>query len=501
MIDDEHLKRVKQAAVEKLFKVPGVRSVAIGPKYSNGQATGEMAIVVGVERKLPISQVPPSQMIPDTIDGIKTDVVESLEQIPVQCTNTIEDRTRYRPLRSGTHIQLEDTPTSLSWGTLGFFAFTTGAIPTVDQDLVVAVTCNHVVAGPDGAALIGQTIGQPTLDDCSACSPCCIDVIGKVLYGVYNAPDGSRVDGALIDLTSGLEYFNDVEEIGSITDFHPIQPSDLHLTPPHYPVKKRGRTTGLTTGDVLTVSGTSVIDGTTFSDDEIKIQPDPTTLVWCNCGPIPNLRSFACEGDSGSALLNSADEIVGMVRSRDGAGNGFATGIDILMKALGILVGTAAEEGDKRVVPPHPHAMAEAIAPPFVAAASSRQRAILDRAHEEIRATLMGRMYAELAAKHQAEIRDLISRNKRVATVWQRNNGPGILGHAMQVIADPLKSLPVEVNGVPFSGAVKKIMKTVEKFGSEALRADIAQYGQPITELSGLTYPQLLDRLRDTHVE
>src|SRR4029077_7484123 len=307
------------------------------------QATGEMAIVVGVERKLPASQVPPSQMIPATIDGIKTDVVESPEQIELQCPNTVDDATRYRPLCGGTQIE-----TTSGRGTLGFFAFTTGAIPTIEQDLVVAVTCAHVVADETGVALIGHKVGQPTPTDCSACSPCCIDVIGEVLYAVSKAPDGSLVDGAIIDLTSGLEYFNDVEGIGSITDFHPIQPSDLHLLPPHYPVKKRGRRTGLTTGDVLTVSGTSVIDGTTFTDDEIKIQPDPATSVWCHCGAAPNLRSFACEGDSGSALLNSADEIVGMVRSRDDAGNGYATGIDILMKALGILVGTAAEEGDKR---------------------------------------------------------------------------------------------------------------------------------------------------------
>ncbi len=502
MIDDEHLKKTQRAAVEKFFKIPGVRSVAIGPKYSNGEATGEMAIVVGVERKRPASQIPASQMIPATINGIKTDVVEQLEQVPIQCTNVNEDDTRYRPIRGGTQIE----PNNRSGiGTLGFLAFTTGAIPTVDQDLIVGVTCHHVVAGPAGVK-VGENVGQATPDDCSDCSPCCIDVIGQVAYAVKTAADGSLVDAAIIDLTSGLEYFNDVYEIGAVSGFHPIQPSDLRLTPPHYPVKKRGRTTRLTTGDVLTVSGTSVIDGATFRDAEIKVQPDVTTSTWCKCGPIPgsgvaNLRAFACEGDSGSALMNRDDEVVGLIRNRDATGNGYATGIDIVMKAMGILVGTAAEDEDKRVVPTHAHAMPAALPASNVSAAFSRQRAILDRAQQEILATASGKRYAELATKHQTEIRKLINNNKRVATVWHRNNGPSILNHAMLALGDTTKGLPIEMNGVPLTDSVVKIMKAVEKHSSSELRADIVRYGPPLTELPGLTFPQLLDRFRDIHVE
>ena len=501
MIDDKHFKETQRIAVEKFFKIPGVRSVAIGPKYSNGHPTGEMAIVVGVERKRPVSQVPVSQMIPAIINGIKTDVVERLEQVPIQCTNVKEDDTRYRPLRGGTQIEANNRS---GLGTMGFLAFTTGAIPTVDEDLIVGVTCHHVVAGPAGVT-IGESVGQATPDDCSDCSPCCIDVIGKIAYAVKNAADGSLVDGAIIDLSSGLEYYNDVHEIGAVSGFHSVQPSDLRVTQPHYPVKKRGRTTGLTTGDVLTVSGTSVIDGATFRDAEITVQPDVTTPTWCKCGPIPgsgvpNLRAFACEGDSGSALLNQSDEVVGLIRNRDASGNGYATGIDIVMKALGILVGTAAEEQDKRVVPPHPHAAGPHPASPM-STISTRQRAILERAQQEILATASGKLYAELVAKHQIEVRDLINNNKRMATIWHRNNGPQILNEGLLALGDATKVLPSELNGIALTDSVTKIVKAMQKYGSTGLREDIIRYQPPLAELPGMTYPQLLNRLRDTHVD
>lgn len=498
MIDDEHFKNVQQAAVETLFKIPGVRSVAIGPKYSNVHATGEMAIIVGVERKRPASEVPPTQMIPATIDGIKTDVVEEEEEIPIQCTNPLEDDTRYRPLIGGSQIEIQQSSSLLNIGTMGFLAFTTGDIATVAEDLIVGVTCQHVLADSAGATLMGQNVGQAGMTDCSACSPCCDDIIGKVLYAVDKAPDNSIVDAALIDLTSGLEYFNDIQQIGNVTGFHAILPSDLKTTPPHYPVKKRGHTTGLTNGDVLKVNGTSIINGTTFTHSVIKVQPDPATSTWCKCGILPNLQAFACEGDSGSALLNTEDEVVGLVRSRDNSGNGFARAIE---KALGILVGTASEAGDKRVVPPHPQAMPHAMPAVRGSAALSRQREILDRAQQEIVDTAAGKRYAELVTKHQQEIRRLIDRNKRVATVWHRNHGPSILNSAMLALGDSNKALPIEVDGTPLTESVNKIMVAVEKYGSSQLRADVAQFGPPLADLGGLTYPQWLDRLRNTHLE
>jgi hypothetical protein len=199
--------------------------------------------------------------------------------------------------------------------------------------------------------------------------------------------------------------------------------------------------------------------------------------------------------------MNGNDEVVGLVRARDNNGNGYAVAIDTVMNAMGILIGTASEEGDKRVVPPHPNATPAALGTSGAPALAFGQQTILDRAQQEILATASGKRYAELVAKHQIEIRNLINRNKRVATVWHRNNGPTILNHAMLALGDSTKALPVDINGLPLTDSIARIVKAVEKHSSSQLRADIAQYGPALTELSGLTYPKLLDRLRDVHVE
>ena len=222
MIDDEHFRNVKQAAVVTLFKIPGVRSVAIGPKYSNGQATGEMAIIVGVERKRPAAEVPLTQMIQQPSTGSKRTSWRRRKKFPFNVS--IRWRTTPGTGLSSEEVRLKasNPATCSNIGTMGFVGFTTGAISTVAEDLIVGVTCQHVLADSAGAALMGQNVGQAGMTDCSACSPCCDDIIGKVLYAVDRAPDNSLVDAALIDLHLGLEYYNDVQQIGAVSGFHAI---------------------------------------------------------------------------------------------------------------------------------------------------------------------------------------------------------------------------------------------------------------------------------------
>ena len=57
-----------------LKKNKDVVSVGIGYRYRKGKRTDEICIVVGIKKKLPPDQVPPGQMIMDTVNGIPTDV-------------------------------------------------------------------------------------------------------------------------------------------------------------------------------------------------------------------------------------------------------------------------------------------------------------------------------------------------------------------------------------------------------------------------------------------
>ena len=72
----EEIRRIKARIEGDLLKLPGVTGVDIGEKHVGGKPTGELAIRVLVRSKTPADTVPPGELIPHTIDGVPTDVIE-----------------------------------------------------------------------------------------------------------------------------------------------------------------------------------------------------------------------------------------------------------------------------------------------------------------------------------------------------------------------------------------------------------------------------------------
>ena len=65
-----------QSHAELLKKHPGVLNTAVGHKIVNGKVTDQPAIIVYVQKKLPLINLKRSQTLPTEIDGIPVDVVE-----------------------------------------------------------------------------------------------------------------------------------------------------------------------------------------------------------------------------------------------------------------------------------------------------------------------------------------------------------------------------------------------------------------------------------------
>jgi phosphoglycerate-specific signal transduction histidine kinase len=65
---------MKETAEAELLKRQGVTGVDIGYKYVNGKKTDEIAIRVLVEEKK--KDISKDEKIPETVDGIKTDVIQ-----------------------------------------------------------------------------------------------------------------------------------------------------------------------------------------------------------------------------------------------------------------------------------------------------------------------------------------------------------------------------------------------------------------------------------------
>jgi hypothetical protein len=68
----ENVTRARDAAAERLMRIPGVTGVGVGHKVVDGERTDTIAIVIYVSHK----RDEPEEPIPPEIDGVPTDVQE-----------------------------------------------------------------------------------------------------------------------------------------------------------------------------------------------------------------------------------------------------------------------------------------------------------------------------------------------------------------------------------------------------------------------------------------
>lgn len=136
-----------QAAVqEDLMRRENVVGVAVGNKGDKTDPNGEPAVVVLVERKLPLAALSATDVIPKQVDGVRTDVYE-VGYLRAYAT----PRDRFRPT----------IPSGVS---IGHFKITAGTLGTIVTDRATGakliLSNNHVLANSNAAA-IGDAILQP----------------------------------------------------------------------------------------------------------------------------------------------------------------------------------------------------------------------------------------------------------------------------------------------------------------------------------------------------
>jgi len=297
------------------------------------------------------------------------------------------------------------------------------------------------------------------------------------------------VDIAVIQLDSGQKWIPEIEGLGMVSGIHSLTPDSLNL-----PVFKRGRTLPVSTSgsiEALQVSG-FVADSGDFARkyvNAIKIKSEA-----------PDNGPFVLEGDSGSAIVDVMDAVVGIVF----AGHdlcGLATPIDSINDAftsldLNLAPAPAAGHapGDVRTVPKPAMAMTageQPLAPPqpFI-----KKR--LAQAEKEISATAEGAQYAELVKTHFAETQRLVNSNRRVATAWHRNGGPEIVNAILLMLQRHDEPMPESIDGRPFTDCLERMRRVFVRYASPALAADLPRFAECMKSVAGLTYPQMLATLR-----
>lgn len=140
-----------QSAVQDDFiHRANVVGVAVGFKEDKTAQTGELAVVVLVERKLPLAALAAEDVIPKQIDGIRTDVLEVGYLRAYQ-----SPRSRFRPV----------IPGGVS---IGHYQITSGTLGAVVTDRITGekliLSNNHVLANSN-AAQVGDPVLQPGPSD------------------------------------------------------------------------------------------------------------------------------------------------------------------------------------------------------------------------------------------------------------------------------------------------------------------------------------------------
>lgn len=425
----ERLQQLRPQAEEILLKFPGVIGVGIGLKETNNELTNEGAFRVYVDRKKAPAELPPDQVIPDEVLGVKTDVIE------MDSTEPIADESEYRPLKGG--IQIGNGTGSL--GTLGCLARRT-------SDGVTVALSNHHVMFAQGKG-VGDEIGQPNL--CESCCCSCGDV-GVIAAGAI--PTGGvagRVDGAIATLKSGISSVQEINQIGVIAGTAQAIFGE--------PVRKVGRTTGLTTGTISAVS------------DPASSTSGPTYVNQVRVAPAAGVPKFSDSGDSGSVIVNASNQVVALLWGGN-TGPSVANNISDVLAAFGITIpaGVADIEFVQDTASP--------------VDAPTDNATLVRRMERTLRQTEPGRAILNVIQEFRFEVMELINHRRAVGVTWQRRQGPAFVAALFRSVKEPSYRIPREIDGVSVRGLLMSMATILDEHGSPRLREAISRHVMDILE-------------------
>ncbi|EHQ90356.1 trypsin-like peptidase domain-containing protein [Desulfosporosinus youngiae] len=293
---------------KSLMALPQVIGVGQGLKEIGGVTTEQKAIIVLVKRKLPLDQLKKHQLVPKTLNGTVTDVIEVGDMQAFSAGNPayaiLSYPRRMRPAAPGVSI--------------GHYLTTAGTFGAVVYDRKsgqpLILSNNHVLAnssnGRDRRAKIGDLILQPGAIDGGSTSADGIARLKKYV-ALNEYPTRNHVDCALAQPLNNELIIPEILEIGLVRG---TETAKIGMN-----VKKTGRTTGLTTGRIRAVNV------------ELNVgYGRGRTLNFQNQILTTNMSAG---GDSGSLVLEENNRAVGLLF----AGSGQATLLNPIQTVLSLL--------------------------------------------------------------------------------------------------------------------------------------------------------------------
>jgi hypothetical protein len=305
--------------VRKIFLSQGnIIGVGAGMKQVGFERTRHPSVIVFVEKKMLKSDLPRREIIPEEIDGVPTDVIE-IGKVRLLGERTDKRTDKIRPARPGC--------------SLGHYKVTAGTFGAVVRDVKTGerliLSNNHILAngtdGKDGRSKIGDPILQPgSYDgggqadkiaellrfwplikqekqaDCPVAAGAArlvsrllhllkpnYDIRFMKLYRGDNIIDAALARPVARDIVSP-----DIIDIGVPRG---MAPADVH-----HRVMKSGRSSGLTSGDIVAVDASLKVD--MGDGGETGMFSDQVVSDMVSQG-----------GDSGSLILNEDMNAVGLL--------------------------------------------------------------------------------------------------------------------------------------------------------------------------------------------
>jgi len=281
---DKSYRKILNKYRNKMLPLNHVVGIGFGKKIKSNRTTEEDAIIIMVDKKLPEEELGKSDLVPQTLDNIKTDV----QEIGILKLLSVPRSKKYRPAPGGVSI--------------GHYKISAGTLGAIVQDNKTGepliLSNNHVLAnitnGRDGRAKTGDAILQPGSHDKGSND----DVIGhlerfiplKPSKGIFNSPT-NIVDCAVAKPTNKDIVENNILGIGKING---VKEAEIDMN-----IIKSGRTTGVTEGTVRAIDSTVNVN---IGENKEAIFTDQIVTSPISQG-----------GDSGSLVLDKDRNAVGLL--------------------------------------------------------------------------------------------------------------------------------------------------------------------------------------------
>jgi hypothetical protein len=343
------IKPVKEAIEDDLLARPGIVGVDIGEKVSGGERTGEPSILVFVEQKKPVEDLPPEEVVPPEVDGIKTDVQELVIELQsarqLLVTGRQVDAAAYPTLAGGISmgparsVALE--PPEVETAGEYVFVGTLGAMVRDRATGAALAMTNFHVACVNDKWTVGDRMVQPSRVDGG-------DGTTQQFGSLTRAVLSENTDGAVVTVDAARDWDSAIVGIGDVAGSRTARAGMA--------VQKRGRTSELTFGTVASTEATLSLDygdglGTRTLRRQVRIATDTARSP-----------RFSEAGDSGSAILDMDRNVVGLLfaGSTDGSTT-FANPIASALDELGAELPSGPDtEPSPPPAPPGPAAHAPA---------------------------------------------------------------------------------------------------------------------------------------------